>query len=85
MKNTISREDANAIVDMILEHSRGLNGYLIERQGTRNAEAFDVLRNMVGRLMAAQYFEILRIVAKQHPDIMTRIATERLNHSWQPN
>jgi hypothetical protein len=73
LMNTISKDDADAIVKTVLAHSRDFNGFLLERQTTRSAEAFDVLRNMVGKLMAAQYFEILRVVAKEYPDVMDRL------------
>ncbi|RCW79556.1 hypothetical protein [Phyllobacterium bourgognense] len=69
----ISKDDADAIVKIVLSHSRDYNAFLIVRQATRNAAAFNTLRNMVGCLMAAQSEEILRVVARQYPDIMSRL------------
>jgi hypothetical protein len=71
--NPISREDADAIAKIILLHAKDFNGFLIDRQADRNAEALDTLRNLVGKLMAAQYFEVLEVVARQYPDIMDRL------------
>ncbi len=71
--NTISKDDADAIVETVLSHSRDFNSFLLERQAIRSTAAFDVLRNMVAHLMAAQYEEILRVVARQYPDIVRRL------------
>ncbi|RWE04652.1 MAG: hypothetical protein E5V92_17805 [Mesorhizobium sp.] len=73
MANNLRRDDAEAIVQLVLKNSKALNEFLIERKDVRSKEEFDFLKKIVGRLMGAQYFDAIEVVKEKYSDIMDKV------------
>lgn len=73
MANNLRRDDAEAIVQLVLKNSKALNEFLIERKDVRSKEEFDFLKKIVGRLMGAQYFDAIEVVKGKYSDIMDKV------------
>ncbi|RWC25541.1 MAG: hypothetical protein EOS27_28480 [Mesorhizobium sp.] len=73
MVDDLRRDDAEAIVQLILGTSRDLNEFLLERRDSRSKEEFDFLKKIVGRLMGSQYFEVVEVVVSKYKDIVENL------------
>jgi hypothetical protein len=73
MINNLRRDDAEAIVQLVLENSKALNEFLVERKEVRSKEEFDFLKKIVGRIMGAQYFESVEVIREKYKDIMDNV------------
>jgi hypothetical protein len=71
--DNIRRDDAEAIVQLILGTSKALNEFLLERRDSRSKEEFDFLKKIVGRLMGLQYFEVVEVVGNKYKDIVENL------------
>ncbi|RWC58876.1 hypothetical protein [Mesorhizobium sp.] len=70
MVDDLRRDDAEAIVQLILGTSKALNEFLLERRDSRSKEEFDFLKKIIGRLMGYQYFEVVEVVGSKYKDIL---------------
>ncbi|RUU23760.1 hypothetical protein EOD10_04145 [Mesorhizobium sp. M7A.T.Ca.TU.009.01.3.2] len=73
MADNLRRDDAEAIVQLILGTSKAMNEFLLERRDSRSKEEFDFLKKVVGRLMGFQYFEVVEVVGSNYKDIVERL------------
>ncbi|MER9137523.1 hypothetical protein NKI20_14705 [Mesorhizobium sp. M0830] len=80
MVDNLRRDDAEAIVQLILSTSKSLNEFLLDRRDSRSKEEFDFLKKIVGRLMGFQYFEVVEVVGSKYKDIV-----ENLHGSYHSN
>ncbi|MER9162493.1 hypothetical protein [Mesorhizobium sp. M0715] len=73
MVDNLRRDDAEAIVQLILGTSKALNEFLLDRRDLRSKEEFDFLKKIVGRLMGFQYFEVVEVVGSKYKDIVENL------------
>lgn len=73
MVNNLRRDDAEAIVRLIMGTSKALNEFLLDRRDSRSEEEFDFLKNIVGRLMGLQYFEVIDVVGDRYKEIIENL------------
>jgi hypothetical protein len=73
MENNLRREDAEAVVQLLMRHSKEFNDFIEERKGKISAEEFSVLKKMFGKLMGAIYFEVIEVLQRDHKGIMDEI------------
>ncbi|TIW86563.1 MAG: hypothetical protein E5V51_13185 [Mesorhizobium sp.] len=73
MVNNLRRDDAEAIVQLILGTSKALNEFLLERRDSRSEEEFDFLKRIVGRLMGFQYFEVIEVVGDRYKEVIENL------------
>ncbi|RUY98365.1 MULTISPECIES: hypothetical protein [unclassified Mesorhizobium] len=73
MVDNLRRDDAEAIVQLILDVSKSLNEFLLDRRESRSKEEFDVLKKIIGRLMGFQYFEVVEVVGNKYKDIVENL------------
>ncbi|MER9137540.1 hypothetical protein NKI20_14790 [Mesorhizobium sp. M0830] len=84
MADNLRRDDAEAIVQLILGTSKSLNEFLLDRRDSRSKEEFDFLKKIVGRLMGFQYFEVVEVVGSKYKDIVENLhgSTPNLNFKF---
>ncbi|TIW97527.1 MAG: hypothetical protein E5V59_09575 [Mesorhizobium sp.] len=73
MVDDLRRDDAEAIVQLILGASRDMNEFLLDRRDSRSKEEFDFLKKILGRLMGSQYFEVVEVVGSKYKDIVENL------------
>lgn len=70
MVSNLRRDDSEALFKILQRNSIDLNDFLLERRGSRSKEEFDFLKKIAGRLMGAQYFEVIEIINEKYKDIL---------------
>lgn len=73
MENNLRRDDAEAIVRLVLWQSNGLNNFIEDRKEIRSSDEIDFLKKIVGKLMGAIYFEVIEVITEKHKDIMDNV------------
>jgi hypothetical protein len=73
MENNLRKEDAEAIVRLILSQSNALNNFIEDRKEIRSSDEIEFLKKIVGRLMGAIYFEVIEVINEKHKDIMDNV------------
>jgi hypothetical protein len=69
MVNNLRREDAEVLLSLVQRNSKALNEFLLDRRESRSKEEFDFIKKVIGRLMGAQYFEVVEVIKDKYKDI----------------
>ncbi len=74
MESNLRREDAEAIVKMLLLHSKDFIRFIEERKDKRSMEEFIIIKKLIGNLMGSIYFEVIEVIEKEHKGVLDELS-----------